>query len=330
MEGGVTSVMDGKAMETLRSLGGYTTILSKVLDDLLQREADNPRFQQFKASFLKQMLAKIPRMRESLQELLRGQSWISRTLGMTPETTSGSNDKQRFRLGPGTHFEVELRDKQIMWKGRADIITLSSAGCNITDLKTGSPSDHHQEQMIAYAVLWDGDRELNENHVPISDLRLCYSSGSISVSVPAQADTEKIRANLQERTARIKEEIESEIVPARPSIDNCRYCQVKLLCDEYWTSSARDETEQFHDFELVLKSARGDSIWTATSIAASGLSGEEVVLKRSQSDLPFWRDFREGMRVRITDAFLTPREGDEMPLISLTTFSEALILHVID
>lgn len=328
MEDGVTSVMDGKAMETIRSLGGYTTILTKVLDDSLQRESDNPRFQQFRASFVKLMAAKIPHMRESVQELLRGQSWMSRTPEMPHETTSGVIDKQRFRLGPGTHFEVELRDKQIMWKGRADIITLSGAGCSITDLKTGAPSDHHQEQMIVYSVLWDGDRELNAERVPVSDLRLCYNSGSVSVSVPGQADTEQIRANLCERTARIKKEIESEIVPARPSIDNCRYCQVKLLCDDYWTASVRDESEQFRDVELVVQSARGDSIWTAQLISASGLRREEVILKRNQSDLPFWNDLREHTRVRLTDAFVASREAGELPLISLTAFSEALILQI--
>lgn len=327
MQDGVKSAMEAKAMETLRSLGGYTTILSRVLDDAFQREADNPRFQQFKAPFLKLMLARIPNMRESLQELLRGQSWISRTSETTHEATTRAVGRRRFRLGPGTHFEVELRDEQIMWKGRADIIMLSSAGCSISDLKTGSPSDHHQEQMIVYSVLWDGDQELNANQVPISDLRLCYSSGSISVSVPAKADMNKTRANLHERTAQIKEEMESEIVPARPSMDNCRYCQVKLLCDEYWTSSARNHSEQFRDVELVLESARGDSVWTAKLTFASGFLGEEVVIKRSQSDLAFWKDLSEGMRVRLTDVHVTSREPDEMSLISLTTFSEALILQ---
>lgn len=328
MQDGVKSAMEAKAMETLRSLGGYTTILSSVLDDAFEREADNPRFQQFKASFLKLMLAKVPRMRESLQELLRGQSWISRTSETTHEATTHAVDRPRLRLGPGTYFEVELRDKQIMWKGRADIITLSGAGCSITDLKTGSPLDHHQEQMIVYSVLWDGDQELNANQVPISDLRLCYSRGSISVSVPAKADMNKIRANLHERTAQIKEEIESESVPARPSIDNCRYCQVKLLCDDYWTSSARDQSEQFRDVELVLQSVRGDSTWAAKLISVSGRPSEEVILKRSQSDLPFWKDLREQMRIRLTDVFVTPRATDELPLISLTTFSEALILPI--
>ena len=316
-----------KAMETLRNLGGYTTILSSVLEDAFQREADNPRFQQFKASFLKLMLAKIPHMRESLQELLRGQSWISRTTETTHEATTHAVDRRRCRLGPGTYFEVELRDRRIMWKGRADIITLSDAGCSIADLKTGSPSDHHQEQMLVYSVLWDGDRELNANHVPVSDLRLCYSSGSISVSVPAQADTETIRANLHERTARIKEEFDSDIVPARPSIDNCQYCQVKLLCDDYWTSSARTESEQFRDVDLVLQSPRGDSVWAAKLISVSGRPSEEVILKRPQSDCPFWKDLGEQMRVRITDVLVTPRAVDEMPLVSLTTFSEALILQ---
>lgn len=103
---------------------------------------------------------------------------------------------------------------------------------------------------------------------------------------------------------------------------------MKLLCDDYWTSSARDESEQFRDVELVLQSARGDSIWTAKLISASGLPREEVILKRNQSDLPFWNDLREHMRVRLTDVFMTPREAGELPLISLTTFSEALILQI--
>lgn len=327
MNDGVASAKEAKAMGTLRRLGGYSAILSGILEGMLKEEADNPRFQQFAAPFARLLLSKIPRMRESLQELLRDQSWTLRASNgssMNSGVTS-SGETIRRPLKDGTYFEVELRDVGIKWKGRLDIITISDKNCAISDLKTGSPSEEHVEQLLVYSVLWNGDRERNPNCLPIERMNLCYGGNSIAVIVPPDARVSELRKELHERTVKVTSELGQDPVIAMPSSETCRFCQVKLLCNDYWYSSACGQIEQYRDLVLKLISPHGDSLWSVQVVSPTGSSQEEVVFKRSQNETPFWQSLEPGMQVRLTDVLYTVREDDK-PLVTLTMFSEGLLL----
>ena len=155
IEAGVISVTDSNAMICLRELGGYSSIISRVLDSYFQKQAANPRFNRSRDALLKSAKLQIPCLRESIQQTLASRAWVlPATTDGTAKATGVAASKIRFPLRIGTHFEVELIDKDIKWKGRADLVTLTNESCGFVDWKTGQPSDDHHSQMQIYAILW--------------------------------------------------------------------------------------------------------------------------------------------------------------------------------
>ncbi len=326
----VSSAADPRAMGTLRALGGYSKVLSDAIDDLSEQERDNPRFVQVRPSIVRTLRSKIPQMREMLQQLLATRPWhnSSPSAIRSPEgATSAGTQGRRFPLAVGTHFEVTLRDQGTMWTGRLDIVAVSGDGCTISDLKTASPVIEHQEQMRTYAMLWDGDAELNPMRIPVSALQLVYGSGVVQVAVPVETDLENFKAEMKTRTNAVRNDLSLTVIPARPLKENCRYCQVKLLCDRYWSDVKAFGSNDgvLSNVVLTTEESRSDSTWFAKiSSSDSTLDSGRVVLKKFDGGSPFWPEIKPGITVRLTDVLVSLREPDDLPLISLTMLSEAL------
>ena len=326
MKDGVCSTRDEKAIETLRRLGGLSAVIKEEMSAFIQSEQINPRFQSFALAFERNLTNKLPRMRELLQELLSEQQWIVRSSGPRGKTSADawSAGAKRFRLRLGTSFEVELREPALKWKGRVDVITVLNNSCSMLDLKTGEPSDTHIEQLRVYSVLWDGDQDLNPDRLPLSELKIFYGSSAVSLDLPTNESLADWRSALTKRTENVLKLLTLSPVPARPSPENCSGCQVKLLCNEYWKLHRQGLDDQFQDIEMKLISKRGDFGWVGED-TRNGSSSRELLLTRPNGGLAYWDELASGMRIRITDAHFTVREG-ETPLVVATTFSEAVLI----
>ena len=209
MKDGVISSRDEAAIQTLRRLGGFSSVITREISLFIQGEQTNPRFQSFASAFEKNLSNKLPRMRELLQELLSEQEWIVRRPGPSekPLPDGWSLGPKRHRLRPGTSFEIELREPEMKWKGRVDAITLLNDSCSISDLKTGEPSESHIEQLRVYSVLWDGDRDLNPDRLPVSGLKIFYGSSVISLDLPTKETLAEWRSAIVDRTERAEQEL---------------------------------------------------------------------------------------------------------------------------
>lgn len=322
MRDGVASNRDEASIDTLRRLGGLSTVLNKESTAFIERERLNPRFQSFAPAFERSLAMKLPRMRELLQELLSEQKWVVRPIAATTKPQAPSSSRSRLR--DGTSFEVEVRNPAIRWKGRIDAITLDHGLCSISDLKTGEPSDSHIEQLKTYSVLWHGDKEINPDGIPIAALTIYYGSSPVSVKPLTLEEVATLRASIVDRTTRAEQDLALSPTPARPSESNCLFCQVKLLCPEYWKTRQIDSPENFQDLELALISKRNDFVWIARE-TRNGIAGRELLLTRPNGGAPYWEDLAPGLHLRLTDAHVTAREQD-FPLAVPTTFSEALVV----
>jgi hypothetical protein len=109
---------------------------------------------------------------------------------------------------------------------------------------------------------------------------------------------------------------------ARPSIDNCRYCTVRHLCDEYWqpatlkalTAAAPNESA-VTDLQITIVARHGPSSWDGILEQSRGpASGRPIVLRtKAGSEL----EFVKGDRIRVLDAYLAPIAGDDAsPLVA--------------
>lgn len=108
----------------------------------------------------------------------------------------------------------------------------------VAEFKSGDSTsvfaEEHERQLQFYSVLW-----WLKFGQPVTGLELRYANGQVK-SVPPLNDDELTIA-----VARIKREIaeaEASLASppprANPSLQNCRYCSVRHLCDEYWKNTA--------------------------------------------------------------------------------------------
>lgn len=328
----VTSMTDPRAMATLRSLGGYSRVIADFIKSLVNEESTNPRFAQVGPAIERALKQHVPQMREMLQQILAIHSWHSASESVKSNSKDGAYPRPqgfRFPLSVGTHFEVTLKHKQMMWTGRLDVVAVADEGCTISDLKTSSPASDHQEQMRVYAMLWDGDDELNPRRTPVATLELIYGSGHVLVRVPVALELDQLKRDLTTRTDLVKNDLSLAIVPAKPTRENCQYCQVKLLCDHYWSNLAvlGNAGRGLSNVVVIADEARDDHTWFArVSSSEEQLGSRRIVLRKFDGGSLFWSDIKPGTTIRLTDVLLSIRDPEDLPLISLTMLSEALFI----
>lgn len=312
---GCTSIEDPAAAEVMRGLGGYTKLVNDCIDRLLTRLEKNPR---------------AARVLEVVERELRGQAGGLRTdvqlLLVRLRPSAGARHKgvrlasgaPRRPLGLGSYAEVELRADAIGWKGIVDLLLLSEDACEIIDIKTGAIDDSHQFQVLVYALLWWRDKERNPSGQHATRLRLAYRGSDVEVPAPSENEMLLLEQDLISRTRAVAAALALRPAPpARPSPENCRYCSVRQLCDEYWRGgvqkppAAATRAPKFVDCEVTITGQHGPLSWDAKVTALPGVkAGSSVLLRTAQSLV-----LSAGQRLRILDAQVGDIEPEEEPVI---------------
>ena len=240
--GGCASLQEAKAVQILKDLGGYTKLIVQSTDAVLNSLVGNPRGEFVRDHITSRLRAHVAEIREQVQVLVARLRWQEETIPpslldtpvMAPSNVPGLTRKP---LGFGTHFEVELRDEQLGWKGIADLLSISEDDCAITDFKTGERSECHELQVRIYALLWARDNELNPSGRHATRLVLSYSQGEHDVtSLDDVWEENALAADLRTRTAAVRQALQSPEPKANVSEENCRTCEVRHLCNEYWNA----------------------------------------------------------------------------------------------
>jgi hypothetical protein len=176
-------------------------------------------------------------------------------------------------------------------------------------------------------TLWDGDSDLNPKRKPVTDLELVYGSGLVQVAPPVGAELEGLRTELNNRTEAIRKDLALGTVPARPSRSNCGHCQVKLLCDRFWSdvNALGSDSGALSNVIVLTEESRSENTWFARITSSDGiLDSGRVVLRQFEGGNEFWSKIEPGIEMRLTDVQVSLRDKEELPLISLTMLSEAL------
>lgn len=321
---GCPSVQDPSATNVLKELGGYTKIITDCIQRVLKRFADNPRALRLLDSAERNLRGQTSDLRMHVQSILA-------RLRLPPlagahERSRPTADKTRRPLAIGAYPEVELRAQRIRWKGRADLLVLTPEKCEITDFKTGAPDEMHGFQMQIYALLWSLDEELNPNHRLVSRLILAYSTGDIEIETLSEDRLRAFETDLLERRKTAEGALLAEPPTARPTVENCRYCGVRHLCDVYWihNKSTRDPEPgldvRFSDAQLRIVRRHGPLSFDAVLETTAGIGLDRPALLRVQNSL----DLQSGGRFRILDAGIAvdPDNPAQPMIVTLTMFSE--------
>lgn len=324
---GCPTIKDPMAVEIMRRLGGYTKVVHDCIDRVVERLEQNPRASRIAETLARSLRAQAPEMRTQVQVLVGRMH-----LPVVGARVRGVGAKQRGQLATGVHPEVSLRVKAMGWKGTADLLVLSEEACEIVDFKTGEERPHHRFQVQVYALLWNRDAELNPERRLATSLTLAYKQGNIEVEALSVSQLDDLERQLIGRREAARKAAKASLPEARPTLSNCGQCDVRQLCQEYWSAQVQQalasETttadKSFADVEITILGRHGPSSWDAeVAVSRSIAKGRRILLRTNQMEF----GAGPGDRVRILGAHVSEGEGDEIvpALVTMGTMSEAYV-----
>lgn len=312
---------DPRAVATLRELGGYTRVLSSVVDERLAELGSNPRLDHRRASIERTVRERMPEMRE------RVQATVSRSELVLSGVRAAPSPSDTKGLSDGSYAELELRAPDLQWAGRADLVTLSPSGIRITDYKTGAPSPDHAQQLRIYALLWARDPRHNPHGRLASDLVISYPAEEMRVLPPTGDDLIELAEELKTRREDALQALAGRPPVARPSTEGCRHCSVRHLCETYWVfiDEPRAGTDgggmPFIDAQVLISHRNGPRSWVCTIEHPAHLA-ERTVLIRTTDD----GDVAPGRSLRVLSAAAEEDAEHDVLALTLTSASEVFRL----
>ena len=266
------------------------------------------------------MRERIPEMRERVQATLsRSQLVLSGVRPAPRGDTKGLSD--------GSHAELELRVPELQWAGRADLVTISGSEIRITDYKTGAPSPDHAQQLRIYALLWSRDRRQNPSGRLATDLVISYPTEESHVSPPTEDDLVKLADELQMRREEALQTLADRPPVARPSVEACRHCSVRHLCESYWifVDAPNEEVggtvSPFIDAQVLIRHRNGPRSWVCTIEHPSHLAERKALIRTTDDE-----DFTPDRSVRVLSAIAEEDAEHELLALTLTSASETFRL----
>jgi hypothetical protein len=203
------------------------------------------------------------------------------------------------------------------------LLVVSDDSCEILDFKTGVHKEQHAFQIRVYALLWNRDRELNPNRLRADKLTLVYDHGAMSVAAPSAIELDCLATEITNRRELACRSLSKQPPEARPSPETCRYCEVRQLCQEYWTAQQRgwDATSNFTDAEVKITGIHGPLSWNAIVIASRyAEAGRSAVIRIPRGAI----HAQVGDTFRLLDVHIASEEDHLQPIVlTLSTFSEA-------
>ena len=267
-----------------------------------------------------------------MQSLLRTVPFV----GTAAPRRRASHREGRGPLRQGAYPELEVRAPELGWRGIVDLLVIDDRSCEIRDFKTGAPTDEHEFQIRVYAALWSADRELNPSGSLATKLTISYPGGDVVVPAPSPEEIATLKEELIRRAAAARALAGMRPPEARPSLDTCRYCDVRHLCSVYWEASTQrqlaaesDMTVTLHDLEIRVVERRGPVTWDAVAQRSGRLRTDEPLVLYGDGGR---YSFEEGAVMRILDARLLtagPDESDDspdLPIVRLASTSEVYAL----
>lgn len=309
---GCYSIIDPKSFEILKELGGVTTIIKKCITKSLEVYKENPRTEFILDQLTKNIITKIPYIRNNIQRLLsRVQLFPEKE---TIRVSTVDLDKEKIKkISKGSFSEIKVKVPEMGWVGVIDLLTLNTEFCEIRDFKTGVNKPEHELQIKIYSLLWMKDTNRNVSGKLPSKLILSYPNYDVEVPVPDIDSLRDLEYEIMSRTQKSFKAIRKVPPTAKPTNENCKYCSVRHLCNDYWeyikpvASESKPVTKQFIDLEINLTKQHGPKSWYAVVESCPIISRESRILLRC-NNAPFILKKRQ--RIRLLNVIINISKSD--------------------
>lgn len=319
----------------LKRLGGYSAVVEGEIEVVLKEKvATNPRMQEQAVDLesdlresARELRVKVQRHITRLDKIPTPRGKTSREQGETE--VEGPDASRRRPLSEGVYAEQWVQASSVGWGGYIDLLSLDYDYCEISDIKTGEKKESHVDQVRLYALFWWLDDELNPGGRVADTLRLRYPSETVEVPAPDETQLEGLRHQVKERGRGVRALIDEPSPPARPEQERCSRCNVRHLCDAYWSKEtqarlAGDSMPDFADVELRLTHNTGPGIWRALILSdGHWRRGEDAILEVRKGP----EQFQNLDEVRILGAQVL--DGPERDRVALreTRYSEVFLVQ---
>ncbi len=317
-------------IRVLRDLGGFSDVVSQCIGRALLGFEGNPRAVSRIDEVRRSLEAHLPMLRTKVQCLISRVHLEPRSASSHRNVVKEVMPKvRRGALPNGSYSEVQLNARELNWRGVVDLITLSEKHCEIRDFKTGDARDDHSLQIRVYAVLWWKDAELNPVARPAESLVLSYGSEDVRVPALGLDELQSVESWIKARSSSALKRLETAPPEATPTLENCAFCGVRHLCDDYWqwakSRTANSKSAQFADVQIQLLERKGVTGWSAVVESCAELAvGSRIFFQSKEADLVF----RQGQRLRILSANIIVASEDgadeqpSCPVVCMTVASE--------
>jgi PD-(D/E)XK nuclease superfamily len=319
-----------EAVTVLRQLGGYTAVIERAAEARLAGLQGNPRLNDDSRQRIQLgLLAKVADARVQVQ-VFTSNAVIAPGGEMrqarTPAAASAPGTAvpgERAPLSLGSHAEVTLRAPHLRVTGRVDLLRITESGVHMTDYKTGAESPGHAEQLRLYALLWNLDHDANHARRPVASLTAAYPGRDVAIPVPGDPELRDIEKETAASIGEADAELRAAKPRAVPSAENCGNCDVRHLCDAYWSTVAPDPLdlpdEARFDCQGTVGAANGLHSWW---LHVNGSAQSQLLVQAPQ----WGPELRPGHQVRILGLRIDADPDSTVTVASMNTRTEVFQL----
>ena len=194
----------------------------------------------------------------------------------------------------GTLSEVKLIHPTLPLLGIIDLLWDDQGQTRIVDFKTGAPQPEYREQLELYALLWwrvTGDRPV------FLDVR--HPAGTETFGVD-ETMLLALEVRLTEEMRTFSVSLDHPPCKARTG-PHCRHCDVRALCDTYWTECPSTgfplESDTWCDAELTVVVAV-----SAAEVLCHDQAGNELTLTFDEDTAARLEPWEPGEQLRVLSA----------------------------
>ena len=188
---------------------------------------------------------------------------------------------------------------------------------------------------VTYSLLWILDSHKNPLGRLPTKLTISYVGGDVPVTPPSAMVLSGFKYSIINRTKAAIEMIAQHPPKAFPSVENCRTCGIRHLCNEYWKSETQNLlvnnylTNSLMDIEVAIENTHGSRSYDAICICCRKIAhGSALSVRIYESTMAF----QKGDRIRLLGVHLSNACEDiddskgKPPIISVNKSSEFFFL----
>ena len=285
-----SELAEKSVMSFLKERGGYIELLKSILDKELLSANSNPRAELMVEAIKREILADLSELRGQVQY------FVKESINKLPAASSRVENKEINEI-PSTTFQIlpinseyKIVDSEFPIEGYLDLLLTNEVIDHIIDYKTSKTiHDEYWDQLSLYAWLW----YRSAKNLRKGDCRIEVISGAnLSESrVIKIEDLPAIQMSVLDRIKNAELSITGEIA-AKPSIDSCKFCAVKVMCNAYWKMNENQSTEaKWSDMRIRTTGSLGGNAWSV-SILSDDTPAMLVVGDRDDGSIEIGQELR--------------------------------------